>query len=89
MGQYAPNGAMHASGFDSARAEAAFSAAGPSGAPPSTVGGGFGNGNMDGGAPDPFHFLGTDLGNLSLHDNNNSNRGGRNAGPGASRSPNN
>jgi len=78
-GQYAPNGGMHGSGFDSRAAEAAFSAAGP--APQATGGASFGNGTFDG-STDPFHFLGSELGNLSINDSR------RNAGPGASKSPN-
>jgi hypothetical protein len=85
-GQYAPNNGMHqqqqqqhGSGFDS-RAEAAFSAAGPP--QPSSGGGSFGNGAFDG-STDPFHFLGSELGNLSINDSH------RNLGPGASESPNN
>jgi hypothetical protein len=77
--QYAPNGGMHGSGFDS-RTEAAFSGAGP--VPQAAGGASFGNGTFDSNT-DPFHFLGTDLGNMSLNDSR------RNPGAGATKSPNN
>ena len=76
----APNGGMHAAGtgFDSRAAEAAFSAAGP---PPSSAAG-FANGGFEG-SSDPFSFLNTGLGNLSIGDDR-----GRNTAAGAnSKSP--
>lgn len=82
MGGYAPNGGMHsAGGFDS-RTESAFSGAGPSGGAPTTGGANFNGGSFDQ-APDPFHFLGSELGNMSINDN----RGRGSQGPGASKSP--
>jgi hypothetical protein len=62
--QYAPNGGIHATPFDSRAAEAAFSSAGnqmPSSGPS------FSNGNFsEGPSADPFHFLSTGLGGLSM-----------------------
>jgi hypothetical protein len=86
-GQYAHNGGMPASGFDSRAAEAAFSAAGPT---PSAGGASFnsnnnnngGSGQYDGNS-DPFHFLSTELNQLTMNPDNR-----RNAGPGATKSPN-
>ena len=86
MGGYAANGGMHASGFD-ARAESAFTGAGPSGVG-ATTGGGTNSYNGGAGAgtydqpQDPFHFLGSELGNMSLNDTR------RQAGTGATKSPN-
>jgi hypothetical protein len=74
--QFAPNNGMPAPGFDS-RAEAAFSAAGPG---PVSSGPGIANGGFDA-SSDPFSFLGTGLGALSLDDNR------RNTGAGANKSP--
>jgi Zn-finger in Ran binding protein and others len=76
MSGFPPNGVQPATGFDSRAAEAAFSGAGshagPGAAPGPPVGGAssFSNGgaSFDGGA-DPFGFLGTGLGSLSLDDN--------------------
>jgi len=76
-GQYAPNGGMHGSGFDSRAAEAAFSAAGPQ----PTQGASFNGGGYDGGS-DPFHFLNSELNSLSMNDTR------RNTGAGATKSPN-
>jgi len=58
---YAPNGNMH--GFDS-RAEAAFTSAGQ---PPSSATG-FSNGGFSEGQHDPFSFLSSGLGGLSVSD---------------------
>lgn len=74
--QFAPNNGMPAPGFDS-RAEAAFSAAGPG---PASSGTGIANGGFDA-SSDPFSFLGTGLGALSLDDNR------RNTAAGANKSP--
>jgi hypothetical protein len=82
-GQYAHNGSMPGSGFDSRAAEAAFSAAGPA---PSAGGPSFNNNNNGGGydgASDPFHFLNAEMNQLSM---NNDAR--RNTGAGATKSPN-
>jgi hypothetical protein len=66
----------HQHGFTvTSRAEAIPSAAGPP--QPSTGGAGFGNGAFDG-STDSLHFLGSELGNLSINDSR------RNLGPGAS-----
>lgn len=84
MGGYAANGGMHASGFD-ARAESAFTGAGPSGTGAPTSGASYNGGAGAGGydqPQDPFHFLGSELGNMSLNDNR------RQAGTGATKSPN-
>lgn len=86
MGGYAANGGMHAaSGFDS-RAESAFTSAGPSGAGATAAGGASYNGGAGAGQydqpQDPFHFLGSELGNMSLNDSR------RQAGAGATKSPN-
>lgn len=77
---YGHNGGMQSGGFDS-RAESAFSSAGQHGP------GGFSNGggNAYGGseqAPDPFNFLSTGLGNLSMGGDDN-----RRNGASASKSP--
>lgn len=69
---YAPNGGMHSTGFDSRAAEAAFTAAGPP-----SAGAGFSNGGFSDGHSDPFSFLSTGLGGLSMDD-------GRRNVPGAS-----
>jgi hypothetical protein len=84
-GQYAHNGSIPGSGFDSRAAEAAFSAAGPA---PTTGGPSFNsNNNNNGGgydgASDPFHFLNAEMNQLSM---NNDAR--RNTGAGATKSPN-
>lgn len=64
--QYVPNGGMHATPFDSRAAEAAFTSAGNQ---VPGAGAGFSNGGFsDGpGAADPFHFLSTGLGGLSMN----------------------
>ncbi|KAF2816533.1 uncharacterized protein BDZ99DRAFT_138337 [Mytilinidion resinicola] len=65
--QYAPNGGMHGgTPFDSRAAEAAFTSAGQA---PASAGAGFSNGGFnDGGHNDPFSFLSTGLGGLSMND---------------------
>jgi hypothetical protein len=71
--QYAPNGGMHATPFDSRSAEAAFTAVDQYPGP---------QGNMNGdGRNDPFSFLSTGFGALSMNDDR---RNGPNA---ASKSP--
>lgn len=74
--QYAPNGGMHSTPFDSRAAEAAFTSAGQ--APPSA---GFSNGGFNDGHNDPFSFLSTGLGGLSMNDDR------RNVANAASKSP--
>jgi hypothetical protein len=74
--QYAPNGGMHSTPFDSRAAEAAFTSAGQ--APPSA---GFSNGGFNDGHNDPFSFLSTSLGGLSMNDDR------RNIANAASKSP--
>ncbi|KAF2021120.1 hypothetical protein BU24DRAFT_457131 [Aaosphaeria arxii CBS 175.79] len=71
--QYAPNGGMHATPFDSRSAEAAFTAADQY--PPNQ-----GPANGDG-RNDPFNFLSTNFGGLSMNDDR------RNAPNSASKSP--
>jgi len=62
--QYAPNGGMHATPFDSRAAEAAFSSAGPNSGAGFSNGGGFSDAS---GANDPFHFLSAGLGGLRMN----------------------
>ncbi|KAK8153898.1 ribonuclease H-like domain-containing protein [Phyllosticta citrichinensis] len=78
-GQYAPNGGMHASPFDSRAAEAAFSSAGQA---PASAGAGFSNGGMPDGSSDPFSFLTPSFGQLSVGDDAR-----RNVGNAANKSP--
>jgi len=68
--QYAPNGGMHGPGFDSRAAEAAFSSAGPQSGP----GASFSNGGYADG-PDPFSFLSSAIGGLSMNDEPRRNTG--------------
>lgn len=73
-GPYVPNGGMHATGFDSRSAEAAFTAADPY--PPNQ-----GAANGGDGRNDPFSFLSTGFGSLSMNDDR------RNAPNSAGKSP--
>lgn len=76
---YAPNPGMHSTPFDSRSAEAAFSSAGQM---PSSAGAGFSNGGFsEGPGSDPFSFLSTGLGGLSMNDDR------RNMPNSASKSP--
>ncbi len=82
--QYHPGSAAHSAGFDSRAAEHAFSSAGQQ-TPSSSVGqsmanGGYGYGE---GQPDPFSFLSTGLGSLSMSDDG----GRRNGATAAGKSP--
>ncbi|KAF2467839.1 uncharacterized protein BDR25DRAFT_60021 [Lindgomyces ingoldianus] len=62
--QYVPNGGMHSTPFDSRSAEAAFTAADQYPTPAGMSNGGFNDGRND-----PFSFLSTGLGGLSMNDN--------------------
>ncbi|EOD46814.1 putative RNA binding protein [Neofusicoccum parvum] len=77
--QYAPNGGMHASPFDSRAAEAAFSSAGQA---PASAGAGFSNGSVPDGQNDPFSFLTPSFGQLSVGDDSR-----RSVGAPANKSP--
>ena len=77
---YGHNGGMQSGGFDS-RTEAAFSSGGQQGGGGFSNGGGMYGGND--GTPDPFNFLSSGLGSLSMGDDN-SRRNGANA---SSKSP--
>jgi len=77
--QYAPNGAMHSTPFDSRSAEAAFTSAGQA---PASANAGFSNGGFgDGSHNDPFGFLTAGLGGLSMNDDR------RNTANSANKSP--
>ena len=76
--QFATNGAMHSAGFDSRPADLNYP---PTGQPPSSAGMGFTNGGFDG-PTDPFSFLSTGLGGLSMSDDNR-----RGAPPSTNKSP--
>lgn len=76
--QYAPNGGMHSTPFDSRSAEAAFTSAGQA---PASAGAGFSNGGFGDGHSDPFSFLSSGLGGLSMNDDR------RNAANAANKSP--
>ncbi|KAF2201054.1 RNA binding protein [Delitschia confertaspora ATCC 74209] len=76
--QYGPNNGMHSTPFDSRSAEAAFTSAGQA---PASAGAGFSNGGFDNSHNDPFSFLSTGLGGLSMNDDR------RNAGNASSKSP--
>ncbi|KAJ9640018.1 Asparagine-rich protein (ARP protein) [Coniosporium apollinis] len=75
---YGSSGGMHSTGFDSRAAEAAFSSAGQ----PQSAGAGYANGGFSDGHSDPFSFLSTGLGGLSMGDDSR-----RNAGNASSKSP--
>ena len=64
--QFAPNGAMHSSGFENRPTDMNYP---PTGQLTSSANMGFANGSFDGGA-DPFSFLSTGLGGLSMADDN-------------------
>ena len=64
---FAPNGAMHSSNFDNRPAEMSFPATGQSA---TTAGMTYANGGFAEGPADPFSFLSTGLGGLSMSDDN-------------------
>ncbi|KAF2754837.1 hypothetical protein EJ05DRAFT_135120 [Pseudovirgaria hyperparasitica] len=76
--QYAPNGGMQSTPFDSRAAEAAFTSAGQM---PPSAGAGFSNGNFQEGQSDPFPFLSGGLGNLSISNDNRNNPNSNNKSP--------
>jgi hypothetical protein len=72
--QYAPNGGMHSTPFDSRSAEAAFTSA------DQYAGNNQGSGNPADGRTDPFGFLNAGFSTLSMNDdrrNHSNNSGGK------------